>query len=310
MRSTYRTRRPLRNTGFDMQISSRKTYGTFTRRLFEFLDRFDPGSVSAEDRKTIAELVLALSLVEKYQPGPEQRERFRAAAGRAIDGLARSPRRGAFAREEAFWDRALRNLLVREEQIKGLFEEGKFKLTVAEGNLRDRAMAENLVWLARKYYPKEKIILWAASYHLVRNQGAIDTRSPAFDYTKAETMGDRAWQDLRDEMYVIAFTAYQGTAGTPATQPPRQGWTRELETPLDDSLEALWHASGANYAYLDFRKLPKDHWMRKPFLSRPLGYIAMLAAWPNHFDGMFYIDTIFPSTSDGAVPEGVKRPKR
>ncbi|MEK7404680.1 MAG: erythromycin esterase family protein [Acidobacteriota bacterium] len=305
VRSTHGTKRPLRMTGFDMQISSPRTYATFARHLFEFLDRFDAGALSSESRGSVQELLLALPRVEKYQPVPEQRQRYRAAVERGIEGLALSPRRGALPREEAFWNRALRNLLIREEQIRGLFEEGKFKNSPALGNLRDRTMAEILLWLAREYYPKEKIILWAASFHLVRNQAAIDTRTLSIDYKATETMGNLVWKALGERMYTIAFTAFQGKAGASSTTP----WTRELQTPPEDSLEAVWYATGATYAYLDLRKLPKDHWLRKPVLSGPLGYSLMSAAWPDHFDAVFYTDTMVPNTQDASGPQAVERTK-
>jgi hypothetical protein len=79
-----------------------------------------------------------------------------------------------------------------------------------------------------------------------------------------------------------------------------------LGTPVAGSLEALFHATGQRYAFLDFRGLPKDHWLRKPLVARPLGYTPMRSDWTGNFDGMFYTDVMFPSTIAGTVPDGVK----
>src|SRR5262249_24981275 len=45
-----------------------------------------------------------------------------------------------------------------------------------EGNYmmrRDQQMARNLIWLAHEAYPKRKIMVWAAAFHLMRNPETV-----------------------------------------------------------------------------------------------------------------------------------------
>jgi hypothetical protein len=41
-------------------------------------------------------------------------------------------------------------------------------------------------------------------------------------------------------------------------------------------------------------------------ISRPLGNMPMQADWTRVFNAVFYTETMFPSTTTGEVPDGVK----
>src|SRR5262249_11972211 len=89
-------------------------------------------------------------------------------------------------------------------------------------NLRDIQMAKNLVWQAREAYPKRKIIVWAAAFHLMRNPQTVAMvvepgKSPAerktvmgYAESKITTMGHEAAKELEKETYSIFFTAAEG----------------------------------------------------------------------------------------------------
>lgn len=98
-------------------------------------------------------------------------------------------------------------------------------------------MGENIAWLARKWYPGEKIIVWAASAHTGRKLGRIRVGSI--------TMADVAEKLIGEKTYSIAFTAYRGSTGGLLQVIPRG-----LPPADPDSLEALLHAAGNEYAVL------------------------------------------------------------
>jgi erythromycin esterase len=131
-------------------------------------------------------------------------------------------------------------------------------------------MAENLVWLLEHRYRGEKVIVWAASMHIARDVAAIDTQQEALNYAAYHTMGQGAWDVLKEQMYTIAFTAYDGVLGSP-------GNARALAPAVGTSLEGMFHATAVPLSFVDFRSLPADHWLRKTVISRPLGYTNMLA---------------------------------
>jgi erythromycin esterase len=285
-RSTLKTSRPLHHTGFDIQGA----HLGYVKRLFEFADAVDPKL--GDERDTIARLLTAMG-GQSYQPSREEREKGRTALNRVLEGLRRGAPTAKNSRESIFFSKSIENLLALEElRSKGASDPG----------YRDGKMGENLVWLANEFYRGRKIIVWAASMHVVRNVETI-SRQSNFIYRGLVTMGDVVRQQLGTAAYTIAFTAYRGQAGNPQTSP------HSLASPSPESIETLLHAAGKPYALVNFRELPPDHWLRTPMLSRPLGYVEMLSNWTDNFDAMFYTDAMFPNTTAGTVPDGVRTKK-
>ena len=104
-------------------------------------------------------------------------------------------------------------------------------------------------------------------------------------------MGDVLRRALKDAVYTISFTAYRGSAGTPFQKP------FVLKEGAPGTLDRLFHDAGAPYSFLDFRSLPKAHWLRSPLIARPFGNSPMLTSWPNHFDALVFTDVMYPSNS-------------
>ncbi len=291
-RSTLKTSRPLRQTGFDMQYwwsGAGGSVESYPKRLFQLFDRLDPALAPPSDRKTLTDLRAALRDAGAYKPTKEDREKNRAAIERLAAALRNKAASVEDTREIRFFLKTLENLSTLEE----------LRATSNYG-LRDRKMAENLLWLTNEWYPSHKIIVWAASVHVARNLSSVDTRTPRFSYDNFVSMGQVVHEQLGKAVYTIGFTAYHGRRGTPMMPEPAI-----LEPPSADSLEALFHAAGRPYAFVDFRGLPNDHWLRKPIMSRPFGYVQMLSDWTSNFDAMFFTDVMFPSTTTGNVPDGI-----
>jgi erythromycin esterase len=278
VRSTYTTEHPLITAGFDDQFTARKTAETYGQDLQAFFDRVQPGALTPEDRKTIDDLVPAL--LKKYEPTPEQREAPRAVLEKALSVLAAASIPQSMQREAEFYQRTLENFLTLEEQA----------VPGASSSTRDIRMGENLLWLMEKRYPGKKIIVWAASLHIMRNAPMVDD-AHKWGYDTMKVMGDVAYAKLGAKMYSIAFVAYQGKAGRVNQPAP---WDIGVAKP--ESLEAHWHETGRAYGFLDLRTIPPGDWLRKPFSARPLGHAAMTSTWGNNFDGIFFTDTMVPAT--------------
>ena len=77
---------------------------------------------------------------------------------------------------------------------------------------------------------------------------------------------------------------------------------RELPTPPNGSLEDLMHQAGLKRGFIDLRRLPADHWLRRRLVARPVSHSLMRADWSQVYDGVFYIDTMRPSTSAASSP--------
>jgi erythromycin esterase len=177
-----------------------------------------------------------------------------------------------------------------------------------DANLRDLMMGENLLWLANEYYKDRRIIVWAASMHNARNIKTISVSDQPGFYDRATTMGEVALPVLGPAAYSIMFTAFDGSIGRPWTGPT------PIETAARESLEGLLRRANFENAFLDFRGLPeKDDdgsplWLRTRVVSRPLGHLQMIAAWPEIFDGLIFTRTMTPSTQ-AKLPIPPRRPR-
>lgn len=290
IRSTSETSRPLRQTGFDVQ----GVYAGLPEDFYAFFNSVDKEMVSKADREAIRDLLVALRTGEK--PSGEDRRRRRDALGRALEAIRE---RAPASRDRLFYGRVLENLLVLEQmRAEGMAKGGPIP------SARDRQMGENIVWLAEQWYPGRKLIVWAASLHVAHNPPAVDPQTEEFSYQGYTNMGSVVREKLRRDVYTIGFTAYGGHAGSPQMTP----WM--LQPPAEGSLESLLHAAGRPYAMVDFRGLGRRHWLRRKLVARPFGYTEMRADWSGQFDAMFYTETMFPNTFDGAVPEGVRTRRR
>lgn len=80
---------------------------------------------------------------------------------------------------------------------------------------RDRSMAKNALYLSEKY-KGEKIMLWAATYHLISNVNYAKKdrdRKKENRNNRAERMGEFIQKELKDKYYVIGFSPIKGTGG-------------------------------------------------------------------------------------------------
>ena len=296
-RATYHTPRPLEMAGFDCQFSTRGSAARFAQAL-------DALRTSAQQAHitllTPAEWNAAQQLAkqvndEPARPLPAQVQAERDAIQTLIAGLAanRDALQTADSRQDVdFWRQSLRSLLA----FLDVTQQGQNEQPESV-NLRDKAMAENLLWLARDRYPNKKIIVWAASFHLMRNAPQVESLDKSLNYAQTCPMGQTVVDALKDDVYTIAFTAYEGSQGNPFFG------EHPLPRALPDTFESLCHSGGKPYLLVDMRHLPADSWLRQPLNARPLGYAPMRARWPNIFDAMIFTDRMFPSATDGKLPK-------
>ncbi len=289
-RSTYKTSRPLRMTGFDIQYSSPNP-SLRGERAFTFLAEFRPDLATEENRKAIQDLI-----VGSYPPREAERQKRLAILDQILASFGRS--QTVQSRDFKFYRKVFQNIAAFDQQR---WMSPSQPPPVEADNFRDQKMGENLVWLAQEWYPNEKIIVWAANSHILRKTAKIDTMTKAFRYEERITMGDITHQSLGKAVYTIGFTAYAGEFGNPFQQKPNT-----LPIPPRDSLETLLHASGHRHLFVDFDRLSSSHPLRKPMLAWPLGYATMRSVWADNFDAIIFSDVMFPNTKDAKLPDGVR----
>jgi erythromycin esterase len=301
VRSTLHTSRPLHTAGFDCQFSSPATWPRYRAYLIDKLGRPECNLLTAE-RLAALDRILKRLEDSANRAGGQNDPGARRAQRLAIEELKATVQRrqtdllGVLdAPEIEFLCRTLQNLLVFEELLSQ-----PTSADPAANNIRDRAMAENLAWLAERVYPDRKIVVWAASFHIMRNAPTVKGVNDETPYDTTVPMGEAVLTRFAGRVYSVAFCAYRGKAGRMYERPS------ELAEAEPGTLEWLLHQLEQPYLFVDFRGLPPEHWLRGPVVAGPLGYSPMRADWTQVFDAIMFTDVMFPSTTGGEVPDGVK----
>jgi erythromycin esterase-like protein len=127
-------------------------------------------------------------------------------------------------------------------------------------NGRDAAMADNLIWLAEKRFPNQKIIVWAANFHLMKTAERVQT-PPELTYDGLVPMGRPVTEHFGDRAYTIALLSYEGSyAGD-----DHGASITPLAKPSHDSWEDLFVNARLDTAFLDVRSArATTAWLTSP----------------------------------------------
>lgn len=280
---------PLELAGFDCQFTASGSRDFLVSDLEAFLES-QASPLPGDERwpgfrATLTGLIDGSHYTDK--PPDDEKERFRevmAGLREWIGGEVGEP-----GSERRFWSQMLKSAAAQTEKIWLTDWEGDSERLDMS---RDEQMGDNLIWLANDWYRGRKIIVWAATFHNVRNIGDIDSRMPDLDYTGAINMGHRVWEALGDDVYNLGFTAYEGEY---AAWRADSVWA--VAVPTEGSLEDLMARAGLQDAIVDFRGAgPALSWLSQPMIARPLGYTEMEADWTAVLDGMFFNRVMTRST--------------
>ncbi len=165
-------------------------------------------------------------------------------------------------------------------------------------NLRDSSMTESLVWLAQARYPAEKLIVWTSSTASIRSPRELFTPLGEATGHERAVLGTLARTTLGDIIYSIGFLAGSGSYGPVA--PTAAAPIRPLVSPLPESWDGLFLATGKPFAFLHLRREPltaETVWLYTPRVSRAIGYQQTLARWPLVYDAFFFTAGMTPVTA-------------
>ena len=158
-------------------------------------------------------------------------------------------------------------------------------------NKRDLQMAKNLEYLAKNKFRDEKIIVWAANYHIAKNPEKVSWPkewNPSKD--SLITMGDVIGQNLGNEIYSIAFICGRGFYTNWAENSEAIPILSPLKT--KNSLEKALYGTNNSECFIDFHSTN----ISAPFFMAGHGHYPRLGQWDKVFDGVFFIREMTPST--------------
>lgn len=173
-----------------------------------------------------------------------------------------------------------------------------------EVSVRDRQMAENLIWLAEKAYPGKKIIVWAHNGHIAKSLTSLGpvteqpASSPAPAPAPADTanafvpMGVTIHRYFGKQAYHIGFSGAGGSY---------MDYVDSHIVPVPPkpvaNIEGKLTAGGAPYVFIDYHHSAPIY--RQKQTASLADYGDLSGIWPEVFDGLFVIKEIFPAVRTG-----------
>jgi erythromycin esterase-like protein len=280
---THQTRSPLVMTGFDSNFSSAYSNYQITRFIDDYLRQQNIPYIHSPKYKPHF-LAFVRYALATYVPKdkPDDLNRF----GMGLDTVLHQLGDG---QKDAFGRLVLEN--VKSSLRKGLAASD----VVASVNIRDYQMAQNLRWLVQTKFPGEKVIVWAANAHIMKNTpAAFQYKQRPYQWMGTVFTGDST---LANQTYVIGFDSRRGLTKWASDQKAskvREAARNGFENWVDEKYP---------YAFIDFRRFRKANpGFNEYFVMKGQGHNNLPAVWTTVFDGVFYIRDMAPCTESRLKP--------
>lgn len=269
-----RSERPLELCGFDCQLtgSAGQSFAEDFAKRIAALTKLDANQVQAD----LANLVAAIY---------ERDKKFSFDADKVLKPIEKAVAAARKSDESAFILQCVKSL----RGFASIREHENASSAAKRFNARDAAMGDNLLWLIEERYPKRKIIVWAATMHVVRKASGI-TNPGTGNYAGFEPAGTIVAKKLGKDYFVVGFDARRGIS---AAFP----WSRPfmLTQPSPKSLATLVEEARLDDAWIHLRDAKNDKRLAAPLVARPLGHAEMKARWAEHLDAIVSIGEMRPS---------------
>ncbi|HUS03600.1 MAG TPA: erythromycin esterase family protein [Chitinophagaceae bacterium] len=273
--NSYLTPSPLSVTGFDNQMILEYSSKFLISKLDSVLRSLDLPITKQENyRIEILPLIDSLSL--RYRIPPKDTTLY-TKCGQYLTTIKKQADQKL--NKSDYWWVIIENLL--QENIEYQASKTNWRLSM---NTRDRQMAVNLKWLAENKFPNDKIIVWAANYHIAKYGDSTNKDKTLI------SMGNYFTRDssLMNSTYIIGFTSYDGEAGRLG----RKDFS--INKPRRNGFET-WINESYDYAFIDFKRYTKLFpGKTEKFYLKGLFHISFITEWPKIFDGVFYIKKMYP----------------
>lgn len=270
--ATYNTNNPIAITGFDNQMILQYSSKNLVVKLDSVLRALDLLIVKQDNY--ISQILPTIDSLKHFYSAIPKSSNFHSSCGNYLKEMKRQA--SDKLTKDDFWMMIIDNLIQENVEFQNVDYWQR-------RNVRDSQMAQNMKWLTKIKYPKEKIIVWAANYHVAKYSDI----SKNYPYKESITMGSYFTQDssLLRQSYIIGFTSYEGEAGRIGMQ------NFEVRKPKSNGFEN-WIDKSYNYAFANFRNLKKKS--EKFYLKGLSHSSAFKKDWANVFDGVFYIKKMYP----------------
>ncbi|MEQ8907163.1 erythromycin esterase family protein [Ekhidna sp.] len=177
---------------------------------------------------------------------------------------------GLLTQSQAWWDRS-------DDNIKNWWIQ----------NPRDSTMASNILWLLEDKYSDEKIIVWAANFHVAKNlEGSVKPHK-YFQNEGVKTTGDYLSERIGKKMYTVGTISYTGSYSIP--------YEWHIQTIKEKSRKTLEHFMAQKHqkCFVDFSNYTDFSSFKMSGVSH---YLELKGDWANVYDGVLFIKEMTPAT--------------
>lgn len=280
-----RSESPLKVAGFDCQITNRDDPAATARSVAGFLRELSPSLEGSPRLMAITEAIAKLRDYERKRTVAE-REKDRAAIADVAVLVAAS---GQVSPQRAHYQQLAKSLAVQEES--NWEYQSKGDVDMAQINRRDAQMADNLKFLADVRYPQQRIVVSAATYHIMRHAEGI--RSVSGKAGAPTSMGDMLdglvpMGELVRRRFGLSAIALGFVTAFGHSSCCERERTHGLEPAPAGSLEGILSGSGYDFALLDLRPL-RGTLRDETILGRPQGHGFYVVDWPEILDGVVFV---------------------
>ncbi|NIG52054.1 erythromycin esterase family protein [Chitinophaga sp. Cy-1792] len=287
IQSQSATTNPLLVAGFESQHSGAKSQHNLFPDFAAYLSKNNPELLDSNFRlvQRIAETTFAKW---DFKPTAEEKTIFLKKLEQLRTALANDNQPvNNFLDSKGFWCQVVSSIQSQVTRYWGM-------VSGNEISVRDKQMADNIIWLAEHAYPGKKIIVWAHNNHISKSTkiASDNTKDPFIAFFNTFTpMGATLSHYFGNNVYALGFT---GGAGKYINYVSMQ--MEEVPVMAPGSIEAQFNATGYDNALLDLRKGPKA--MKQVQTGCLADYHPLPAIWTNIFDGLFFIKTSVPVVRD------------
>jgi erythromycin esterase len=274
--------RKVKFYGFDMQSAPRAIKVTL-----DYLRAVDPAEASALEQQLA---ILANPYTEaKFVTLPrEEREAAASAIGRVLRGLDDGRAEYVSRTDPTAWAIARQHASVVAQYIDNMLT---IDAPAGQTNVRDSAMAENILWILDHEGPDAKMVIWAHNMHVS---------------TAPNWMGSHLRKALGQDMVVFSFAFNQGSFQAVETPFGFSSGIRPftVEPAPEGSLDAVLAAAGLITAAIDLRRLPTEgpvtEWWSVPRQTRSIGCCYAEQSASNYlasqivnqlYDGLLFVES-------------------
>ncbi len=152
-------------------------------------------------------------------------------------------------------------------------------------DIRNSQMGANLSWLARVKYPEEKIIVWLASSHMVKNNQEAYSKKSREVSTGAVYLQNPA----NPPACFIGFTSHAGSGNYQGNMKYKIPATKK------NSVESAFGKNDKEYQFVSLKEFKAG--INPAYVYGKIdGGNNIKAAWEQCVDGIFYIRTMTPAS--------------